>query len=187
MNNGNQKLNLAIAGCKANKRRAQNELFNMLYGKMLGVALRYTGNIDDAHDVTQNAFVKVFDKVIGYSSTGSFEGWVRRIVTNTAIDFIRKQKNIHISLDQQEYEWLSADEGEELQWNNTLEKEADRVMDEIQKLSPAYRLIFNLYVIEDYSHQEIAEMLDISIGTSKSNLSKAKRNLLKNLVQMQTA
>lgn len=187
MRNGNQKLSAIIDGCKAQKRRAQNELFHMFYGKMLGVAMRYTADIDDAHDVTQNAFVKVFEKVVGYSQTGSFEGWVRRIVTNTAIDFIRKQKHINISLDQQEYEWLAADEGEELQWNKTLAKETTRVMDEIQNLSPSYRLIFNMYVIEDYSHQEIAEMLNISVGTSKSNLSKAKRNLLKNLVQMQTA
>jgi RNA polymerase sigma-70 factor (ECF subfamily) len=106
-------------------------------------------------------------------------------MSNTAIDHIRKNKKIFVSVDATEYDWLANPDEDEMEWNQTLINETDRVMSEIQKLSPAYRLVFNMYVVEDYSHQEIADILGISVGTSKSNLSKAKKNLLKNLVKFE--
>lgn len=178
-------LNEIIALCKQGNRRAQNQIFERLFGKMMGVCMRYVSDRDEAQDVLQTGFIKVFHNIEKYNGEGSFEGWVRRIMSNTAIDHIRKQKNNMISIDASEYDWLAEEENNEQAWNKTLIKETERVMEEIQNLSPAYRLVFNMYVIEDYSHQEIADILNISVGTSKSNLSKAKRNLLKNLVQIE--
>tara|TARA_R110002050_G_scaffold102774_1_gene211586 strand:- start:21559 stop:21963 length:405 start_codon:yes stop_codon:yes gene_type:complete len=130
-------------------------------------------------------FIKVFANIGKYIGEGSFEGWMRRIMSNTAIDHIRKQKKIFVSIDAADYDWLEEQENHEKAWNKTLINETERVMKEIENLSPAYRLVFNMYVIEDYTHAEIAEILGISEGTSKSNLSKAKRNLLRNLVKLE--
>jgi len=174
-----------IAQCKEGKRRAQNKIFEMYFGKMTGVCMRYISDRDERQDVVQTGFIKVFANIHKYNGEGSFEGWIRRIMSNTAIDHIRKNKNIFVSIDATDYDWLADQENHELAWNKTLIKETNRVMAEIQRLSPAYRLVFNMYVIEDYSHQEIAEILGISVGTSKSNLSKAKRNLLKNLKEFE--
>lgn len=146
--------------------------------------MRYISDRDERQDVVQVGFLKMFSNIEKYNGEGSFEGWLRRIISNTAIDHIRKKKNIFISIDSTDYDWLAEQENDELAWNKTLITETDRVMKEIQNLSPAYKLVFNMYVIEDYTHSEISELLGISVGTSKSNLSKAKRNLLKNLVQL---
>jgi RNA polymerase sigma-70 factor (ECF subfamily) len=174
-----------ISLCKKGNRRAQNQIFQMYFGKMSSVCRRFISDMDESQDVVQTGFIKVFDNIHKYNGDGSFEGWVRRIMSNTAIDQIRKKKNIFISVDATDYDWLAEQENEEANWNVTLIKETDRVMEEIKKLSPAYRLVFNMYVIEDYSHNEISEILGISVGTSKSNLSKAKRNLLRNLVKLE--
>lgn len=178
-------LNEVIARCKEGSRRAQNQIFEMYFGKMTGVCMRYIPDRDERQDVVQTGFIKVFANIHKYNGEGSFEGWIRRIMSNTAIDHIRKNKKIFVSIDATDYDWLADQENEELAWNKTLIKETNRVMEEIQKLSPAYRLVFNMYVIEDYSHQEIADILGIGVGTSKSNLSKAKRNLLKNLKEFE--
>lgn len=174
-----------IARCKDGDRRAQNQIFEMFFGKMSSVCRRYIPDRDESQDIVQSGFIKVFANIGRFSGDGSFEGWVRRIMSNTAIDHIRKQKKIFVSVDATDYDWLAAQENEELAWNATLISETERVMEEIQNLSPAYRLVFNMYVIEDYTHQEISDILGISVGTSKSNLSKAKRNLLKNLVKLE--
>lgn len=174
-----------IARCKEGDRRAQNQIFELYFGKMSSVCRRYISDRDESQDIVQAGFIKVFANIERFSGDGSFEGWVRRIMSNTAIDYIRKQKKIFISVDATDYDWLAEQENEELAWNTTLINETERVMEEIQNLSPAYRLVFNMYVIEDYSHQEIADILGVSVGTSKSNLSKAKRNLLKNLVKLE--
>lgn len=174
-----------ISRCKTGDRRAQNMIFERFFGKMLGVCMRYVSDRDEAQDIVQSGFIKVFSNIAKYNGEGSFEGWVRRIMSNTAIDYIRKNKRIFVSIDATDYDWLADQEDQELAWNQTLIKETKRVMEEIQNLSPAYRLVFNMYVIEDYSHNEIAEILNISVGTSKSNLSKAKRNLLKNLIKLE--
>lgn len=185
MKDKSRALNEIIARCKEGDRRAQNQIFELLFGKMTSVCRRYISDRDEAQDIVQTGFIKVFTNINKYSGEGSFEGWVRRIMSNTAIDHIRKQKNIFISIDASSYEWLADQENKEKEWNATLVNETERVMEEIQNLSPAYKLVFNMYVIEDYSHQEISDILGISVGTSKSNLSKAKRNLLKNLVKLE--
>lgn len=165
-----------ISRCKKSDRRAQEELFRHLYGKMLAVCLRYVHDRDSAQEVLQEGFIKVFDNIKGYDNKGSFEGWVRRIMANCAIDFIRKaRKNALLSDNDKDFRDVSEDDAEE-DWDLTSLK-AEVAMEAIQQLSPAYRTVFNLYVLEEYTHKEIAEKLGISEGTSKSNLSKAKLNL----------
>lgn len=173
-------LNKIIEGCLQNKRRSQEELFKLFYGKMLVVCMRYTSDKDTAQEVLQEGFIKVFDKLEAFDFKGSFEGWIRRIVANTAIDHIRKsKKNPYLSDNDNDFV-LGAEnpmvEQEELEMSTL---KGDIAMNSIQQLSPSYRAVFNLYVLEDYTHREIGEILGISEGTSKSNLAKAKVNLQK--------
>lgn len=141
--------------------------------------MRYTKNADEAADILQDGFLKVFAKLEAYNYEGSFEGWIRRIIANTAIDQLRKRKNDFILLQEDQSledfaELIEEDLGEE-----EVEFKPDQVLAAMHELSPAYRTIFNLYVFENLTHKEIADKLDISVGTSKSNLAKAKRNLAK--------
>jgi RNA polymerase sigma-70 factor (ECF subfamily) len=151
---------------------------------MLSVCIRYIPDRDSAQEVLQEGFIKVFDKIGAFDHKGSLEGWVRRIVVNTAIDHIRKSKKDPFRTDQDDDFKLGASdpmvEMEELQ---LLELKAELAMEAIHQLSPAYRTVFSLYVLEDYSHKEIAEKLGISEGTSKSNLAKAKMNLQRILIE----
>lgn len=167
-----------IKGCIKGDRRSQKQLYEAFYGKMMAVCLRYAKDDDIAQDVCQEAFLKVFNKLEKFEDRGSLEGWIRRIMVTTSIDYIRKDKN---NIADVEIEKVIEDES-----NNPLEEQDDSIFDGLsfdvikdymQKLTPAYRSVFNLYVIEEYSHKEIASMLGISVGTSKSNLAKAKRNL----------
>lgn len=169
-------LNELIELCKKSDRRAQEQLFRHFYGKMLAVCLRYIQDRDSAQEVLQEGFIKVFDNIKGYDSKGSFEGWVRRIMANCAIDAIRKvRKDTRFSDDANDFKYIPEDDEME-EWDITALK-AEAAMEAIQQLSPAYRTVFNLYVLEEYTHREIAEKLGISEGTSKSNLAKAKMNL----------
>lgn len=167
-----------IKGCLQKNQRSQEVLFKLFYGKMLAVCMRYSSDRDTAEEMLQEGFIKVFDKLDAFDYNGSFEGWVRRIMVNTAIDCIRRAKKAPILTDKDEDFKLGAvnplEEKEELEFSGI---KAEMAIAAIQELSPAYKTIFNLYVIEEYSHKEIAEMLGISEGTSKSNLSKAKMNL----------
>ncbi len=173
----NLQLDEIIDGCKHKNRKAQEALFKMFYGKMLAVIRRYISDQDSAQDILQEGFIKVFDKIIDFDKTGSFEGWMRRIMANGAIDVIRKNKQVsfvsdpEISLSNSTSEEYVPEDWEEI----TLKAEV--AMEAIDALSPAYRTVFNLFVIENYSHKQIAELLGISEGTSKSNLAKAKMRL----------
>lgn len=175
-----EQLKEIIEGCVKNERRAQEQLFKLFYGKMLAVCLRYTSDMDTAQEVLQEGFIKIFDKLEGFDYKGSLEGWIRRIVANTAIDFIRKNKKSPLLTDNDSDFKLGASdpmiEQEEIEFTGI---KAEIAMEAIQQLTPAYRAVFNLYVLEDYSHKEIGEILGISEGTSKSNLAKAKMNLQK--------
>ena len=175
-----EKLTAIIEGCLRNERRSQEQLFRHFYGKMLTVCMRYVADRDTAQEVLQEGFIKVFEKLGAFDYKGSFEGWVRRIITNTAIDSIRRGKKDPFRTDNENDFKLGAEdpiiEQEELDLSNM---KAEMAMQGIQQLSPAYRTVFSLYVLEEYSHKEIAESLGISEGTSKSNLAKAKMNLQK--------
>jgi len=166
-----------IEGCKRSERRAQEQLFKLFFGKMLTVSLRYISDRDSAQDVVQDGFIKIFEHIGNFDQKGSIEGWMRRIIANQAIDYIRKKKKESFLVsDDSEFRFV-ADEPEDLeQWKMTTLK-AELALDAIENLSPAYRTVFNLAVMENYTHKEIAEMLNINEGTSKSNLAKAKMNL----------
>lgn len=169
-----------INGCLENDRRSQQELFQLYYGKMLSVCMRYANDRDSAEEVLQEGFIKIFDKLKAFNYEGSFEGWMRRIMSNTAIDSIRKSKKDPILTDNDEDFKLGAEDPMvELEDLEFVGLKAEIAMEAINELSPAYKSVFNLYVFEDYTHKEIAEILGISEGTSKSNLSKAKMNLQK--------
>ena len=146
----------------------QEELYQRFSPRMYAVCLRYAGNADEAQDVLQDGFIKVFKKMDSFRGEGSFEGWMRRVFVNTAIEHFRRKRYM-----------MPVTEKEE----NTLEGKYISVLDElgakdilalVQELSPGYRTVFNMYVVEGYTHREIADMLGISEGTSKSQLSRAK-------------
>lgn len=166
-----------IANCIKGDRKSQQLFFQSFYGKMLSVSFRYANDMDEAKDILQDAFIKVFAKLENFGNQGSLEGWIRRIVVNTAIDYIRRKKDFMVDIDSNPnmVELSTTDENSGL--SDYAKMKAEILMKLIQKLSPAYRTVFNLFVIEEYTHKAIAEELGISEGTSKSNLAKAKCNL----------
>lgn len=147
---------------------------------MTVVCLRYSKDREEANDMVQEGFIKVFKNLKRYEFKGSFEGWMRRIFVNNAIDNIRRKKKDHLLLGEDEKMDAFSDKDMD-PFDGMGELDPKLVMEAIQKLTPAYKAVFSLYVIEEYSHKEIAEMLNISVGTSKSNLAKAKQNLRKYL------
>jgi RNA polymerase sigma-70 factor (ECF subfamily) len=173
-----KELKTIVEACLRGERRAQERLFQTYYGKMLAVCMRYLNDRDSAQEILQVSFLKVFDKLEFFDFTGSLEGWIRRIVTNTAIDHLRKAKKDPFLSDQDnDFVTGSSDPMVESEQIALLDLKAQVAIEAIGKLSPAYRAVFNLYVIEEHTHKEIAEILGISEGTSKSNLAKAKMNL----------
>lgn len=152
---------------KKQDRKAQKTLYEMFSAKMLAVANSYTNNIHDAEDILLNAFLKCFNKINDCKDWKSFPFWLRKIIVNDSITFIRKNRNILYA------DMEIADDYSEEELNESL---IEINIEEIFSQMPTgYRLIFNLYVFEDKKHQEIAEILNISEGTSKSQLSKAKK------------
>lgn len=180
-----KQLQQLIKGCLEGDRKAQQAVYKLLYGKMKVVCMRYTRDTDQALDILQEGFIKVFQNMERYSGAGSFEGWVRRIMVNLSIDRFRKQKNDFLLLNGstsiEDFEDVVEDESdvESVDYDFTPEQ----ILEAMQQLSPAYKTVFNLYVFENYTHQDIAEALSISIGTSKSNFAKAKRNMKKILLK----
>lgn len=170
-----------VKKCVKGDRKAQHELYKIFYSKMMGVCYRYTNNAEDARDILQDGFVKVYVNLKKYNFKGSLEGWIRRIMVNTAIDHFRKTKNVFMVDDEDDY-ILENSKVESADSIYSQFGERD-IMDAIQSLSPAYKAVFNLNVIEGYPHKDIAEKLNISEGTSKSNLAKAKMNLKKILLE----
>ena len=171
MDNGrNQIINDAdlIKGCINNDRRMQEELYTRFAPKMYAVCLRYAGNAEEAEDILQEGFIKIFKKLGSFRSEGSFEGWIRRIFVNTSIEHFRRKTYMQPISEQEE----NTMEGKSLSVLDSLaEKDLIHL---VQQLSPGYRTVFNMYVVEGYTHREIGELLGISEGTSKSQLSRAK-------------
>ncbi len=165
-----------IRGCLEGDRRIQQELYNRFSPKMYAVCLRYAGNAEEAQDILQEGFIKVFKKLDSFRNEGSFEGWVRRIFVNTAIEQFRRKRYLMPVTEKEE----NTIEGKYLSVLDNLA--ASDIMALVQELSPGYRTVFNMYVVEGYSHKEIGDILGISEGTSKSQLSRAKV-ILQNLVK----
>ena len=147
---------------------------------MLSVVYRYLHDFDSSQEVVQEGFIKIFDNLHVFDFKGSFEGWIRRIMTNQAIDYIRKSKRM-AKLTENENDFKQEESYSMIEEEDTLLKDLkyEQALEAISELSPAYRTVFNLFAIENYTHREIAEMLNISEGTSKSNYAKAKINLQK--------
>ena len=163
-------------------RRMQEELYRRLSPRMYAVCLRYAGNAEEAEDILQEGFIKVFKKLDSFRSEGSFEGWVRRIFVNTAIEHFRRKRYLMPVTEKEE----NTIEGKYL---SVLDDLAARdIMALVKDLSPGYRTVFNLYVVEGYTHKEIADMMGISEGTSKSQLSRAKvilQDMVKQFIDQQ--
>jgi len=157
-----------INGCKEGDRRMQEEMYRRLSPRMYAVSLRYASNAEEAEDILQEGFIKVFKKLDSFRGDGSFEGWVRRIFVNTAIEHFRRKRYLQPVTEKEE----NTIEGKSL---SALDGLAEKdILALIQELSPGYRTVFNMYVVEGYTHKEIGDMLGISEGTSKSQLSRAK-------------
>jgi len=157
-----------IRGCLDENRRMQEELYRRFSPRMYAVCLRYAGNAEEAEDILQEGFIKIFKKLDSFRSEGSFEGWIRRIFVNTAIEHFRRKRYLQTVSEKEE----NTIEGNDI---SVLDKMAAKdIVALIKELSPGYRTVFNMYVVEGYTHKEIADMLGISEGTSKSQLSRAK-------------
>ena len=168
-----------LEGCKRNDRKAQELLYQSLASKMLGVCVRYAKDSFEAEDILQSGFIKVFQKISEFRGEGSFEGWIRRIMVNTAIEVYRKnQRSLNVvDIDQ------VFDEPQTMFDMTGLETKD--LLKVIKQLPGGYRLVFNMYVIEGYSHKEIGEQLNISEGASKSQLSRARALLREKILKME--
>jgi RNA polymerase sigma factor (sigma-70 family) len=173
-----------ISGCIDGDRRMQEELYRRFSPRMYGVCLRYAGNAEEAEDILQEGFIKVYKKLSSFRSEGSFEGWIRRIFVNTAIEHFRRKKYLQPVTEKEE----STIEGNYL---SILDDLAERdILELVRQLSPGYRTVFNMYVVEGYTHKEIGEIMGISEGTSKSQLSRAKvilQEMVKQFIDTRTS
>lgn len=159
-------LDQLIYNCQKNDTKAQSELYELFSSKLFSICLKYSRNYAEAEDNLQDSFITIFKKIKQYKNKGSFEGWLKRITINTALQRYRKQKVFDIvNEDAIEDEEVDIDEND---------VSLEFLLSCIQELPDRYRLVFNLYVLDGYSHKEISEMLEINLGTSKSNLARAR-------------
>lgn len=160
-------------------RNAQKRIFDSLSGKMMALCLRYMGDRESAEDVLQNGFVTLFTKLDTYSGEGSFEGWARRIFVNTALMTLRKKDALRQSEEVEAARDLVDGEPSPIQNIG-----AGEILELVSKLPPGFRTVFNMYVVEGYSHKEIAESLGISENTSRSQLQRARTMLQKEILKL---
>ncbi len=159
-----------IKGCLKGSRRDQELLYRKHSARLYAVCLQYSGNDDEAKDILQEGFIKIFENLQSYKFEGSFEGWMRRIVVNTALEKYRSRNNLYKVEDIDQIAETEAEpDGEDYTG-----LEAADLLEIIRELPPKYRMVFNLYALEGFSHKEISKMVNISEGTSKSNLSRAR-------------
>ena len=170
-------LDKLIKKCKSQDINAQEQLYQLYAKKLFAVSLKYSRNYTEAEDNLQDAFITIFEKIAQYGGAGSFEGWLKRITINTALQKYRKEQLFEI-IDQAA---LKAPDVEVDEESFSLEY----LLKCIQELPNRYRLVFNLYVLDGYSHKEIAEALNISVGTSKSNLARARMVLKQRIEEEQ--
>jgi len=167
--NGN--LRIILDGCEKKDRKSQKMLYEQFFGYALSICMRYTPNEYYAMEVLNDAFMKVFTQLKKFDHTRSFKSWFRKILINTSIDHLKKE------VKHQHHQKIEGLEIENHRHTVDHQIQHEELIGLIQQLTPAYRSVFNLYVIDGYQHDEIARMLRISIGTSKSNLAKARKRL----------
>lgn len=165
-----------IKGCKAGKHKSQRCLYERYSKKMLGVCLRYCHSKEDAEDVLQEGFIKVFSNIDTFKEEGSFEGWIRRIMINTALNNYQSNLKRYYQADISEELEIVADNPDAF-----ARLSATELLTLVQSMPLGYRMVFNMFAIEGYSHKEIGDMLDISENTSKSQLSRARVYLQKKI------
>lgn len=168
-------LDQLIQKCKKNDTKAQGELYKLFSGKLFALCLKYSRNHVEVEDNLQDAFVTIFNKMSQYEYKGSFEGWLKRITVNTALQRYRS-KGVFNIVNENNIEDLTV----EIEDENDID--IDFLLHCIQELPDRYRLVFNLYALDGYSHKEIAEMMDITTGTTKSNLARARMILKDKIV-----
>lgn len=168
-------LDQLITKCKSRDIKSQSEIYHLFAGKLFSLCLKYSKTKEEAEDNLQEAFITIFNKIDQYKSKGSFEGWMKRIVINTALQTYR-QKNILNLVEENYPEEVEVEINEEY-------ISLEFLLKIIQELPERYRMVFNLYVLDGYSHKEISDLLGIAEGTSKSNLSRA-RLILKEKVEL---
>jgi len=162
-------LELVITGCKKNDRQSQQELYRNFYSYGMSICLRYTGNSSDATEVLNDGFFKVFKNIKKFDETKPFKPWLRRILVNACLDHIKKESK-HSQL----ADITEAEQEQSFSQSPDHDLSYEEILSKVGQLSPAYRAVFNLYVIEGYKHNEIAEQLGITVSTSKANLTRAK-------------
>ncbi len=168
-----------IEGCRHNERAAQKALYEQMAGKMFALCCRYVKDRLEAEDVLVTAFTKMFERIDQFKGEGSFEGWVRKIVVNEALSYLRKNKSMYLTT-----EIEAADR--EPDFNNMGNQlEAEDLLKLVAALPEGYRIVFNLYAIDGYTHKEIATQLGISENTSKSQLSRARGYLQNKLLEIE--
>lgn len=168
-----------LEGCKTGNRKMQEALYKQTSARMLAVCMRYVKGREAAEDVLQNGYIKVFGKVHEYRGEGSFEGWIKRIMVNTAIENYRKNlRSLNVSPIEAAYEHPSSG-------FDFSRLEMQDLMGLIHQLADGYRVVFNMYAIEGYSHKEIGAALGISEGASKSQLSRARAILRAEIIKME--
>lgn len=167
-----------ISDCKKNDAKAQEQLYKLFAAKFFGTCLKYSANYAEAEDNLQDGFIIIFKKIDQFNFKGSFEGWAKRIMVNNALQKYRKGIR-HLEIVSEN---IPDDDEVEIDDENI---SLDYLMSIIQELPDRYRLVFNLYVLDGYSHKEISEMLEITTGTTKSNLARA-RMILKEKIDLYT-
>jgi RNA polymerase sigma-70 factor (ECF subfamily) len=160
-------LDQLIQECANRQSVAQEQLYRLFAGKMFALCLKYSRNKEEAEDNLQDGFIQIFDKIKQFKNAGSFEGWMKRIIINTALQKYRDKTTLNVVYDEVDEPDVEVEVDEE-------QISLDGLLNLIQALPNQYRLVFNMYVLDGYSHKEIAKELRISEGTSKSNLSRAK-------------
>ncbi|MCH5329211.1 MAG: sigma-70 family RNA polymerase sigma factor [Coprobacter sp.] len=165
-----------IKGCKENNPHAQKRLYDAYARKMMAVCLRYANDRESAQDLLQDGFIKVFTAIGSYSGSGSFEGWMRRIFVNTALESLRKNDILRETVGMDHPDTLK-----EADYSAIEKISADELMELVRELPPGFRAVFNMFAIEGYSHREIGEALGINESTSRSQYTRAKKLLQKKL------
>ena len=168
-----------LESCRKGHRTSQDRLYREFYAYSMGICLRYSRTREEAIEILNDGFIKILSKLDRYSPGLSFKGWLRKVMINSAIDYFRRNEKHYHSLDISHIQYETSAE-------NVFDKIGEQeIIAAIQLLPPSYRMVFNLYVIEGFKHEEIANQLNISVGTTKSNLAIARNKLKKMLISAQ--
>lgn len=174
-----------VNGCKQQNKAAQMALYKKYAGKMNAVCYRYVNSYDDAKDITQDGFIKVFSSIKNYRGEGSLEGWIKRIMTNASIDYLKKKKSkVFVSIESDHDISSEQNDPEEEVSLQNISFTAEELSKVIAALPDLYRVVFNMHCIENYSHKEIGELLSIKEDTSRTRLRSARKLLRKQLNEM---